>query len=426
MKRIIICCDGTSKDDNANSADDTNAPSNIVLLSRAIVMVSSTAIPQIVYYQPGVGSADAGLLSRLAQSALGISLGYKVRSAYSFIVHNYEPGDEIFLFGFSRGGFTARSVAGFIEWAGVLRKTQMYMKDFDKLWEAYKKKENVPNDQDRFDALKGLKYQNRYTNVYIKCVGVFDTVAALGIPSFTPIDDDFDKLARSAAEAQSFYDVDLGEHVDYAFQALALDEHRRDFYPAIWKVIKPQHYQVRDKDGKPDQVVYQTWFAGAHSDIGGGYPEHGLSDVSLAWMISKLVRHGLLDFDMEYLREIFAENRPKEQWAFSPHDSAYGFSGFPRLRYVDRKPGAFPPAPLSPPPTHPDDDFTSIQTIHKSVLERVRKEEETGVPVGERYLDSCSALKKWGYGEAWIEENLEAPDTKSLPEGVEWLDRKLW
>ncbi|ODQ52423.1 hypothetical protein SAICODRAFT_81792 [Saitoella complicata NRRL Y-17804] len=376
MKRIIVCCDGTSKDDNANSADDTSAPSNIVLLSRAISMVSYTAIPQIVYYQPGVGTADAGLLSRLAQSALGKSLGYKVRSAYTFIVHNYEPGDEIFLFGFSRGGFTARSVAGFIEWAGVLRKTQMYMKDFDKL---------VLDDPKRH-------FETRYRNVNIRCVGVFDTVAALGVPSLRHVDDE--DVPEAAREAQAFFDVDLGEHVDYAFQALALDEHRRDFYPAVWKILKPEYYKARTKN--IPQVVEQTWFTGAHSDIGGSYLIHGLSDVTLKWMVDNCDRNGLLEFDHKFLESWYQDSRPAEQYLHTPHDSSYSFG----LRHVNRHPGLFPPSGEET----EDKDYMYIrpsqQRLHQSVIERLRMEGlrviEGRLHPEDTYLETCTTLKKWG------------------------------
>ncbi|GAO47617.1 hypothetical protein G7K_1817-t1 [Saitoella complicata NRRL Y-17804] len=446
-KRIIVCCDGTSQDelnlprppsllhttlglfassytaenrlreeqfihqDTGRNKPDlpwykqklynfhagkVKPPSNITLLARAIkktAIVHGEKIPQIVFYQPGIGTTGL-FFSRFFQETMAKDMGYKVRQAYSYIVQNYDEGDEIFLFGFSRGAFTARSVAGFIEWAGVLQKE--HMSHFDELWYEYKSEGENSNHTraERFRVLDDPKrhFETRYRNVNIRCVGVFDTVAALGVPSLRHVDDE--DVPEAAREAQAFFDVDLGEHVDYAFQALALDEHRRDFYPAVWKILKPEYYKARTKN--IPQVVEQTWFTGAHSDIGGSYLIHGLSDVTLKWMVDNCDRNGLLEFDHKFLESWYQDSRPAEQYLHTPHDSSYSFG----LRHVNRHPGLFPPSGEET----EDKDYMYIrpsqQRLHQSVIERLRMEGlrviEGRLHPEDTYLETCTTLKKWG------------------------------
>ena len=116
MKRIVICCDGTW-----DSPENTKlAPSNVVRLARALLPGASDGVPQVLYYDPGVGTGD--ILDKLTGGAFGSGLSLNVREAYRFIVHNYEPGDALYFFGFSRGAYTVRSAAGFVRKAGILRK----------------------------------------------------------------------------------------------------------------------------------------------------------------------------------------------------------------------------------------------------------------------------------------------------------------
>jgi len=268
-RRLIGCCDGTW-----NAPDRYGHTTNVVRLVRAIKSYSDQGISQIVYYHPGVGTGNA--LDHWIGGATGIGLSENVRSAYAFFVDNYQDGDEIFLFGFSRGAYTARSVAGMMAHIGLLRKH--HMENFDEVWDYYRLPEE---ERDKKEAKFLGKFPDRVTRteLTIRCIGVWDTVGALGIPN-----------SRFCQKEFRFHDTNLGPRVEHAYQALAIDEERRPFEPAIWH-----------PNANPTvvQKVEQVWFPGVHSNIGGGYPEHILSDATLFWMAAKLAP--LLSLDMRYL-----------------------------------------------------------------------------------------------------------------------------
>jgi uncharacterized protein (DUF2235 family) len=205
-KRLIVCCDGTW-----NDADSAGEFTNVVRMARAILPTDVRAggeVPQIVYYQSGVGTG-ADLVQRVLGGSVGLGLSRNVRDAYGFVAANYCPRDEIFLFGFSRGAYTARSVAGLIGYAGLLQKTDM--DDFVVAWEGYRLK-NQPGQPDVL-----MHFPLRHRDVPIKCIGVWDTVGELGIPGH--LDEIFTQFYQ-------FHDTTLGPHVENAFHALALDERR--------------------------------------------------------------------------------------------------------------------------------------------------------------------------------------------------------
>ena len=172
MKRLIVCCDGTWNDE-----DSAASFTNVVRMARAIRpqddVSSGQSIPQIVYYHSGVGTGGDEV-EKVLGGAIGLGLSRNVRDAYAFIVHNYAEGDELFLFGFSRGAYTARSVAGLIGWAGLIQKGDM--DDFAMLWEGYRLRGQTPQ------PLTQYQFPDRRAPVRIKCIGVWDTVGALGIP----------------------------------------------------------------------------------------------------------------------------------------------------------------------------------------------------------------------------------------------------
>ena len=272
-KRIVVCCDGTW-----NDADSSQEFTNVVRMARAILPIDGREgkeTAQVVYYESGVGTG-ADVVQRVLGGGVGLGLSRNVRDGYGFIASNYCPGDEIFLFGFSRGAYTARSVAGLIGYAGLLQKGDM--DEFALVWEGYRLK----NQPGRPDLL--AHFPLRHKDVPIKCIGVWDTVGDLGIPGH--LDEIFTQFYQ-------FHDTTLGPHVENAFHALALDEHRRDFAPTLW-------VQSPDARAKGVQKLLQVWFPGVHSNVGGGYEEHGLSDVALAWMASQV--EPLLALNAEYLK----------------------------------------------------------------------------------------------------------------------------
>ena len=265
MKRLILCCDGTW-----NKADQEDngvpCPTNVVKIGYRVAKRDGTT-PQIVYYDQGVGSGN--ILDRYTGGAFGEGLEDNIHDAYRFLIANYEPGDELFLFGFSRGAFTARSIGGMVRKCGVLgREFIQHYRDAIALYRS----EHRPTDP------AAVKFRKDYSvskdDIKIKCIGVWDTVGALGIPL---------RGLRSLTRGKhQFHDTELSGVVENAYHALAIDERRMPFEPTLW-MYKP----------KPGQTIEQVWFCGVHSDVGGGYPEHGLSDITLDWMIGKAKSTGL-------------------------------------------------------------------------------------------------------------------------------------
>ena len=268
-RRLVVCCDGTW-----NKPDREGHTTNVVRLARAIRPVSGGGVTQIVYYHPGVGTGN--FVDRWIGGGTGIGLSEHVRSAYAFIVDNYRDGDEIFLFGFSRGAYTARSVAGVIAHVGLLRKH--HMENFDEVWDYYRLP-TAERDKEESEFLSNFPDRVPRDRITIKCIGVWDTVGALGIPN-----------SHFCQREYQFHDTTLGPGVEYAFQALAVDEKRAPFQPAIWHP---------NASPRVTQTVEQAWFPGVHSNIGGGYREHVLSDAALFWMASRVAQ--LLDLDLGYL-----------------------------------------------------------------------------------------------------------------------------
>ena len=265
-KRIVICSDGTwNKPDQAY-------PTNVTQMERAISPTASDGTVQIVLYDEGVGTS--GGLDRWMGGVFGRGLEKNVAEAYRFLIHNYDDGDDIFLFGFSRGAYTSRSIAGLIRNCGILHKDHA-----DKIPEAYALYRQRDASPDTHEA---VQFRNQYSReVEIYFVGVWDTVGALGIP--------FGWLRWLNKGRHQFHDVTLSGMVRNAYHAVSIDEKRKPFRPSLWK-----------GEPKTGQRVEQVWFAGDHSDIGGGYRDSSLSDVAFEWMKEKAETCGL-GFDKEYV-----------------------------------------------------------------------------------------------------------------------------
>jgi len=271
-RRLIICCDGTW------NWPQPALETNVVRLLRAIKSEAQPPHPpvaQISYYQLGVGTGN--ILDRIVGGGAGIGLANSVKACYGFLVDNYAPGDEILLFGFSRGAYVARSIAGMVGAIGLLHKEEMA--HFYEVWDAY--------------SALGSDYHPAYARqlpdqINLQCIGVWDTVGALGIPG-----------TRFCAKQFTFHDTALGPHVRHAFQALAIDERRGIFQAAPWVPT-----------GAAEQVLEQVWFPGVHSNVGGGYLQHGLSDTTLLWMVSQILEHELLDLDTRVITRALDKSEP--------------------------------------------------------------------------------------------------------------------
>ena len=313
----------------AKPRDNGAGYTNVSRLAWAIQPVDTRdgkEIPQIVFYQSGVGT-EGDRSSRVVGGALGLGLSHNMRDAYAFICNNYCEGDEIFLFGFSRGAYTARSIGGLIGFAGLLAKRDLDR--FLELWKGYKERDR------NADLLKS--FQNRHGNVRIKCIGVWDTVGSVGIPA------DFALLDPFFRKYYGFFDATLGLHVDHAFHALALDERRKHFVPTLWT----------QKPGAGKQELKQVWFAGVHSDVGGGYPVHGTSDIPLAWMASEVAPYLGIDFD--YLK---ARRDLSGKWSLGMLHESFG-KFWVKLGEEHRTPFVADPK-------------TSFEKVHASVAARIK------------------------------------------------------
>ncbi|MGI4751727.1 MAG: DUF2235 domain-containing protein [Janthinobacterium lividum] len=282
MKRIVTCSDGTWNKPNQNYQGKP-VSTNVQRIFEAICNSDDQQISQIKYYDEGIG-AEGSWLNRWIDGATGEGIDENILSAYKFILWNYEPGDELYLFGFSRGAYTARSLAGLIRNCGILKNN-----DLSLIKEAYRiyRARNPITDPNGEEALAFKQMHSYYENLRIKFIGVWDTVGALGIPSRW--------FQWYNKKKYQFHDTTLSSITDYAYQALAIDEKRSNFMPALWEMSS------KVKRGEVEQRVQQVWFPGVHSNIGGGYPDQGLSDITLAWMISKAKTTGL-GFEKKYVK----------------------------------------------------------------------------------------------------------------------------
>lgn len=311
-KNIVICMDGTW--------NDPTEKTNVYKLFQALAADPEIGVPNgpifgrhsyrkgndlVAFYVEGVGAK--GRKQGMGGGAFGVGLHERVLHAFLLASHCYQPGDKLWIFGFSRGAWSARSLAGFISAAGLLSAAEAQADDsFDNannLWCQAKLK----------GALDcGKQFWAKHDAAPIQLVGVWDTVGALGIPFFNGIRV-FDQIEKHLFD---FADLELSNRVKYGRQALAIDERRKDFEPTLW--------QARD-----DGSIKQVWFPGVHADIGGGYPESGLSDITLQWMIDEIVAlnaglnidstrlHPGLDPDLRQARH---DESVKKVWSFRPRN----------------------------------------------------------------------------------------------------------
>lgn len=291
FKRLVFCFDGTwnateTKLDTRHSNIDDAAITNVLRLARGILANGDGDIDQIVYYTNGVGTGN--ILDRWLGGLTGYGLSDHILGAYTFLGHNFDEGDEIWCFGFSRGAYAARSFAGLVGQLGVLPPEHHHL--LPKYYAMYRQlpTDEAIDNQQLMNLLNAPDHElwRRPGNVRLRMLGVWDTVGALGVP--TPM------LQTISKRWVGFHDTYLGGHIDHAFQALALDEERRAFRPDLWTAPRTDlgdyRWQHEPGDG---QVVEQVWFAGAHSNIGGGYRTRGLADIALAWMLDKARSLGL-------------------------------------------------------------------------------------------------------------------------------------
>jgi uncharacterized protein (DUF2235 family) len=275
-KRLVVCFDGTW-----NAADSERSETNVARLARAVRANSGNdGVPQLCLYLRGVGTSGSQL-ERLIAGATGSGTEDIIRSGYMFLSQNYVPAhkdqtgkdvaaDEIFLFGFSRGAFAARSLSGLLGSVGLLKRQSL--PHLSTAWKYYRNvKKRSPAD---FVARNAKKKIETHDDVSINFLGVWDTVGALGIPVGI--------LGEITGAAHGFHDTTPSRIVRHGAQALAIDEQRDEFVPTLWTGDTPA-----------GSTIEQVWFAGSHSDVGGGYADRELADIPLLWMIDRAKSAGL-------------------------------------------------------------------------------------------------------------------------------------
>ena len=290
-KRLIVCSDGTWNRPDQRRGGEIR-PTNVVKMWRAIEPVAPGDIRQVKFYDEGVGT-EGNFIQRLIGGASGRGLNKNILDGYRFLMHTYEPGDEILLFGFSRGAYTVRSLAGMLRNSGLLQKSNA--ERLQAAFDLYRREDAPP------DSEVATSFRNAYSHeVDIKFLGVWDTVGALGIPPLG-LGRFLGVLGRFLNRRHTFHDVELSGSVKYGYHALAIDERRAPFEPSIWVRRSADGQPLPDAPVKEGQVVEQVWFAGHHSDVGGGTKCAGLSDLALKWMMEKA--KPWLAFDEEYIKK---------------------------------------------------------------------------------------------------------------------------
>ncbi|MGH9868497.1 MAG: DUF2235 domain-containing protein [Candidatus Polarisedimenticolia bacterium] len=288
-KNIILCSDGTGN--TALKGRGTNVFKLYEALDLNGHRDDPTLTEQIAFYDDGVGTQTLKPV-RLLCGAIGWGLARNVRQLYAALCRCYEPDDRIYLFGFSRGAFTVRALAGLIADSGVIDRMRWHTTaELDaltrKVYRTHRR--HYRNLTKTITKHVGLldRYRDRFPELYvdegtatppqIHFMGVWDTVDAVGLPV-----EELSWLLNTFIYPFKFPDYQLSEKVRKACHALAIDDERRTFHPLLWD-------ESVERDGRIEQV----WFAGAHSNVGGGYEKHGMSLVALDWMMSKAEESGL-------------------------------------------------------------------------------------------------------------------------------------
>ncbi|HZY34143.1 MAG TPA: DUF2235 domain-containing protein [Rhodanobacter sp.] len=283
IRKLVLLFDGTWNKPESNT--------NVERLRQLIAPHDADGNLQLVNYIPGVGVKRG--ITHLLGGAFGYGLSDNVIDGYRWLCETWQPGDRLYLFGFSRGAYSARSLGGLIRKCGLLRRgadDSVAKADVSAAYDFYRDTRSKPDDP------IGVEFRASHSiEVDIHFIGVWDTVGSLGIP-------DTASWFPYARSRYRFHDTELSKIVKYAYQALALDEHRADFAPTVWTrnpfTLKPGETLTSKK---LEQIeIEQRWFIGSHSDVGGGNDCDGagrkpdpLPDLALAWLQRKAIDAGM-------------------------------------------------------------------------------------------------------------------------------------
>ncbi|GAB0150777.1 DUF2235 domain-containing protein [Marinobacterium sp. BA1] len=259
MKKIIICADGTWQSPESDSV------THILRIARGIAPEDTDGNKQIVFYDWGIGSDSDALTGGIT----GKGIDKNILDCYRFLVHNYDSGDQLYLFGFSRGAYTVRSLAGLIGNCGIVRRE--YAAKITSAYALYRRrsKSAAPNSE------QAAAFRHQYAvaeSPQVHFIGALDTVGALGIPA--PF------LGTLGSERYLFHDTEPSNVIRHARHAVSIDENRQDFEPTLWTP-------------RAGVDLQQVWFAGVHSDIGGAYADRTLGDHAGQWLAREAETCGL-------------------------------------------------------------------------------------------------------------------------------------
>ncbi len=338
MKKIALFSDGTGN--SSSSPQKTNVWRAYQALDRSL------ASHQIAFYDNGVGTSAFRPLALLGLG-LGFGMARNVREIYGFLCRTYDPGDEIYGFGFSRGAFTMRVVMAMIASQGIIdRNRAADQRDLERLiiyaYRRFREDNFTPSmlsfffrplrdlvanawrwsrGKDLYDPTRNLRHPGRPDDApLIKFVGVWDTVDAYGLP--------VDELTRAWDKIVwplSAKDRDFSPRIARARHALSLDEQRKSFEPLLWN----EHNRALGSSTE-DETVSQVWFAGVHANVGGGYPDNSLALVALNWMLDESAKHN----GLTYLASERQRLREQADWNGPIYDSRNGVGTF--YRYAPR------------------------------------------------------------------------------------------
>jgi len=276
MKRIVIFADGTWNSPNKGLA------TNVLQMARGIKPMAGSD-EQVAFYDWGVGTDR----KKIAGGITGAGIDKNILDCYRFIVHNYQQGDKLFFFGFSRGAYTVRSLAGFIRNCGLLKR--QFADQIPAAYKLYRKRAKATGP----NAPLAQKFRTDFAVADItpiEFIGVWDTVGALGIP--VPF------WGTLGEREFLFHDTEPSKIIEHARHAVAIDENRVDFEPTMWS-------------DKPGSDLKQLWFSGVHSDIGGGYKESGLSHLASQWISNEAIKFGL-QFEPHFLNTLKPDPKDKQ------------------------------------------------------------------------------------------------------------------
>ena len=276
-KNIVICCDGTG---NQYGKNHTN-------VLKLFEQVSKAPDRQVAFYDPGVGTSGGSRLvtytgrfiAKLAGLALGYGITRNIEDAYLYLMDQYEEGDRVYIFGFSRGAFTARALAEMLCKVGLLHRARWNLVSYASHMYRFGDSDTAKDFKDTFSRRCDPHF-----------VGVWDTVKSVGLIDW-----------------RRFHTDTLDKNIAHGYHALAIDEKRWKFRPSIWE--EPEDTA---------QTIEQVWFAGVHSDVGGYYDEAELSDIALRWMLRKALDCGLDLKDRQFAHV-------KDAYTRKPHNSLRWF-----------------------------------------------------------------------------------------------------